>query len=98
MAKIYAPNKQYTGISASVGFAKGVGETSDPDLIKWFKDHGYEVEEGDKEETESGDDLKGMSVEELKAYATEKGIDIGNSTSQNGILKKIQDAQKKDGE
>ena len=93
MAKIYAPNKQYTGITASVGFAQGVGETSNTDLIDWFKTHGYEVEEDDKEKTESGDDLKGMSVEELKAYANEKGIDIGNSTSQNGILKKIQDAQ-----
>ena len=37
--------KDYTGISASVPFCNGVGETEDPHLIEWFKDHGYEVEE-----------------------------------------------------
>ena len=44
MAKIYAPNKQYTGISAGVSFINGVGETTDPHLIDWFKSKGYEVE------------------------------------------------------
>ncbi|MBB6696252.1 hypothetical protein [Clostridium algidicarnis] len=58
MAKIIAPNKQYTGTSASVGFVNGVGETTNPNLIEWFNGHGYEViedevladEEEDKEE------------------------------------------------
>lgn len=45
MAKIIAPNKQYTGLSASVSFINGVGETDDLHLIKWFKDKGYEVEQ-----------------------------------------------------
>lgn len=44
MAKIYSPNKQYTGISAGVAFAQGVGEATDEYLIDWFKNHGYEVE------------------------------------------------------
>ena len=42
--KIYSPNKEYTGVSASVPFCNGVGETNDPHLIQWFKDHGYKVE------------------------------------------------------
>lgn len=46
--KIYSPNKDYTGVSASVPFCKGVGETDDPRLIQWFKDHGYKVEEPDE--------------------------------------------------
>ncbi len=37
-------------------------------------------------------DLANMSVEELKAYAEEVGIDLGKSTSHEGILKKITDA------
>ena len=45
MAKIYAPNKEYTGISAGVAFTDGVGETDKTHLIEWFKAHGYEVEE-----------------------------------------------------
>lgn len=42
--RIYSPNKEYTGVSASVPFYNGVGETDDPHLIQWFKDHGYKVE------------------------------------------------------
>lgn len=45
MTKILAPNKEYTGVSASVSFVKGVGETDNKHLIQWFKEHGYEVEE-----------------------------------------------------
>jgi hypothetical protein len=43
MAQIIAPNKDYTGESASVTFVKGVGETSDAYLVEWFKEHGYTV-------------------------------------------------------
>lgn len=42
--KVFAPNKQYTGTSASVPFLNGVGETEDSRLLHWFKSHGYEVE------------------------------------------------------
>ena len=57
--KMYAPNKEYTGISAGVPFVNGVGETSDPHLISWFKRSGYEVEEPEPEpeqEQEEGQD------------------------------------------
>lgn len=45
MAKIICPNSQYSGISASVTFVNGVGETDNAQLIEWFKTHGYSVEE-----------------------------------------------------
>ena len=45
MAKIYAPNEEYTGISAGVLFTDGKGETTEPHLIEWFREHGYRVEE-----------------------------------------------------
>lgn len=50
MAKIYSPNKSYTGVSASVAFSKGVGETEDEHLKDWFKDHGYTIKEELKKE------------------------------------------------
>lgn len=50
MAQIKAPNKDYTGESASVTFVKGVGETSDAYLIEWFKEHGYTVIEDEAAE------------------------------------------------
>ena len=48
--KICSPNKEYTGVSASVPFCNGMGETDDPYLIEWFKMHGYKVEEDSTEE------------------------------------------------
>ncbi len=44
MAKVFAPYKKYSGISAGVTFKDGVGETSDPHLLEWFKSRGYRVE------------------------------------------------------
>jgi hypothetical protein len=44
--KIYAPNKNATGTWCGTRFINGVGESNDPYIIKWFKDHGYKVEDG----------------------------------------------------
>ena len=41
--KIYAPVKNATGTYCSVRFVNGVGETDNPHLIKWFKEHGYKL-------------------------------------------------------
>ena len=91
MAKIIAPNKQYTGISASVYFCNGIGETDSEDLINWFKEHGYSVVEEDIEKKDKS--IEEMSVEELISYADEHNIDIGKATSQSGIIEKIKAAE-----
>lgn len=39
--KIYAPVKDTNGVYASVRFVNGVGETDNPKLIEWFRNHGY---------------------------------------------------------
>lgn len=46
--KIYAPNKQANGVYASVMFVDGVGETDNPRLIEWFRNHGYRLEKCEK--------------------------------------------------
>lgn len=43
--KIYTPVKNATGTWCTVRFVNGVGETNDPHLIKWFKEHGYKLDE-----------------------------------------------------
>ena len=48
-------------------------------------------QEGNEPET---DELKLMTVEELRAYADENNIDLGRATTQEGILEKIKAAQK----
>lgn len=89
MAKILSPNKSYTGVSASVAFAKGVGETEDTHLIEWFKNHGYTVEEMSVEKTEPEKPVDDMTVDELKAYAEGKGIDLTGFTKKDDILNKV---------
>lgn len=87
MAKIFAPNKQYNGISAGIPFLMGVGETTDSYLIDWFKSKGYDVEEPEDEFN-----LDELTVEELIEFAEVNQIDIGKAISKEGILKKITDA------
>jgi hypothetical protein len=94
MAKINAPNKQYNGISASVVFTKGVGESDNPILLDWFKTHGYEVEEIDHDPPKEPEKFDGWDIDQLKGYAEEHSIDIGQASSVNGIIKKITEAEK----
>lgn len=63
MAKIYAPNERYAGVTAGVSFINGVGVTEDKWLIQWFEAKGYnvvkekplkeKVKEGQKENTKT---------------------------------------------
>ena len=49
MARVIAPNKGYTGVSAGVPFTGGEGHTDNPYLVEWFRGHGYEIIENDAE-------------------------------------------------
>lgn len=96
MAKVIAPNNQYTGLSASVMFVNGVGETDDPHLLKWFESKGYKVEQSESEQVDksNGDvPIDKLTVPQLKEYAAEKKIDLGEAAKKEDILKAIQDAQ-----
>lgn len=64
MAKVKAPNQQYSGLSAGIMFVNGVGETDNPHLLTWFEEKGYDVEQLEPEAEQSsldpastGDDL-----------------------------------------
>lgn len=48
MAKVTAPNKEFTGKRGSVAFVDGEAETDDPTMLAYFRRHGYEVEDGEK--------------------------------------------------
>lgn len=123
MAKVYSPNKEYTGVSAGVPFAGGVGRCDDERLLDWFRKHGYKVEgdtvQDDTENpagtelpngqeqstdqetstgteqptnTESLDDvLAKMNEEELRKYAADNGVFLGNAKTVEGICKKIKE-------
>jgi hypothetical protein len=69
-------------------FVKGVFETNDEAVAKKLKGMGYEVTgEADAKPIED------MKVDELKAYAAENNIDLGEATKKADILKIIQEAE-----
>jgi hypothetical protein len=70
--KIYSPNKEYTGVSASVPFCSGMGETDDPYLIEWFKSHGYRVETDSTEETDIKEPVNEEPAEEVPVKPVKK--------------------------
>lgn len=82
MAKILCPNKQYSGVSASVTFVNGVGETDNQQLIDWFKNHGYTVEECSEPENKLDEETKkeGTEGESTEEVETPKKRNTRNKT------------------
>lgn len=93
MAKVYARNKNYTGVSASVNFINGVGETDNPYLLQWFRENGYTIEDGPVAPvSEAEQKLMKLSDDELKAIADKHGISLGNIKKRETIIKKLLEA------
>ena len=71
-----------------IKFTEGVAETDNEKVANRLKNLGYKVEGelSDKKEVP----LSEMSIKELKEYATEKGIEIGNATKKIDIITLIQ--------
>lgn len=59
-----------------------------------IKPHVTVLDEADEADTVT-DPLEAMEPEELRAYAADRDIDLGNATSKEGILKKIKAAEPK---
>lgn len=103
MSKILAPNKSYTGVSASVSFVNGVGETDKPELINWFKEHSYTVED-EKQENDQGEgdaghkELEDMTKAELEKMADTYFIAHNSKTTKEELIKLINEALETDGQ
>ena len=80
-------NPTFCGIDAGgVQFANGQAIINECPLVEWFREHeGYSVTEEDP--------LAAMKVEELKAYAAEKGIELGEATKKADIIAAIKAAE-----
>lgn len=99
MAKVIAPNKQYTGLSATVMFVNGIGETDNENLLQWFEEKGYTVERSELEQdlNSLGNQVPDIQIEEmtvpqLKEYAKANDIDLGEAKKKEDILATIQNA------
>lgn len=71
-----------------IKFIDGCAETNDESVAIKLRDMGYSV---DGEFTVDNPFAK-MTVDELKAYADEHSIDLGEATKKKDILAKVQEA------
>ena len=93
MAKVYAPNRDYNGVTASVPFTNGVGFSSNPYLLDWFKEHGYKVEDDIAEaKSEANTDISQLSYEELKTLAKDKGVDGYHKMKKEELVDALKDS------
>jgi len=97
MARIYAPNKGYTGVKAGVSFLNGEGETNDKWLIQWFKSKGYKIEQvyektieaKEVEPTPKNENFEAMTVAELKKLAKDKNIPKYGKMKKGELIKAL---------
>lgn len=88
----------YTGVDAgSVSFADGKAVVTDRRMAEWFREHdGYSVAEATEEsiaDVAPEAYISRMKVDDLKAYAAEKGIDLGEASKRDEIIEKIKAAE-----
>lgn len=87
MAKIYAPNKAYNGITATVRFLQGEGETDNPKLLKWFEKKGYRVVNEQPHIQSSVTDEK--TADEPVQVSEENVVEQNNDTSEINDYEKM---------
>lgn len=100
--KIYTPVKDFNGLRGTVVFINGVGETDNPGLIEWFRNHGYGIEfdvpndaltEEAKNIIEQPDkpDFTAMTPDELKDWMREHGYGakIKNTKNKDKLIEII---------
>lgn len=96
--KVYAPNKNANGIYANTVFVNGVGETDNENAIRYFRKHGYIIEEPDRELVESANPESGSDVQtEIEPnYADMSVEELRNWMKAHGFGREIRNIQNKE--
>lgn len=86
---VETPVKNFVGVGAGgVQFAYGKAEVQEGWVLDWYREHGYKVTPKDG----GAKNLDKMNLDELKAYAEENGIALGEATNKKDILATIKAA------
>jgi len=86
---------EYNETRYGIQFKRGIGHTDDAELAEKLARKGISVEDvPDPEDIKKADKpIDKMTVDELKAYAAEKEIDLTDITVKADILAKIKEAE-----
>ncbi len=85
----FPEDRKFTGVYMSVAFAAGVGETDNDYLAGRFQEKGLTVETG----STASKPVSKMTVDELKAYAAEKGIVLPENGKKTDFIAAIESAE-----
>lgn len=92
MARITAPTQGFNGSIGDVRFTDSVAITDDIAVIGYCQGAGYVVEYDDAEpQGPQGAPEKSWTVAQLKAWASEHAVDLGEATKKDDILAVILD-------
>lgn len=76
MAKIIAPNRSYSGISAGVVFYDGEGQCEDARLLDWFEVRGYKVIHEEKpRDSKTEESIEEKAEEKIEQEAEEPKVE-----------------------
>lgn len=92
MAKVTTPVEGFTGVVVGVDFKDGVGETDSIPALEYFERQGYTIE-NDEPDFPEGDPTEKWKVDQLKAYATAKNIELGDAKTKDDILALVKTAE-----
>lgn len=90
MTTIKAPVAGFSGRRAGVVFVDGEAQSDDEAALAYFRRHGYII--GDEQDESGPKTVESMNVAELRAYAEDHGIDLGDATRKPEIRAAIQAA------
>lgn len=95
MYRVHAPRKVDATI-AGVKFTDGVAETDDPAALAYFRRHPYVIEALEARNAAGypdGAPTDDWTGDELRAYATDHGVDLpGSARTKAAMVKAIEDA------
>lgn len=96
MAKIIAPNRSYSGVSAGVVFYDGEGQCEDVRLLDWFEVHGYQVIYADKpRDSETEESIEEKAEEKIEQEVEEQKVE--EKIEQEAEEQKVEEKPKKKG-
>ncbi len=94
--KVTTPVEGFTGTVAGVQFTDGKGETDSESALAYFRRHGYGVGTSEAKDPagnpDPADNLADLTVAQLRKYAKDKGIDLGDAEKKADILAAVERA------